>query len=499
MVVRSVDILKRGPSGLFQTIACFPITSTRLPALTTIGYFLSDAGSAMSCYVVERAGALLWRVEHACKSVTADLSVDFLVGGSIQLGAALLRLSDVDALIRIQPSEGEPDTILGNVNHDNSFMQKMYTAIKVSYSSGLVHLLVTMCWLTRLCPSPLQDDMPCAQGCLRPIARGSSAILTIQVADLPSIDLSLCICDSNGTPVDDASRIAWNAYMDGEHILTTLVQSFGISFLEIFQGALRIIKLWAHNRDVYGAATGFLGGGGWAVWLAHFVLKEVKPEMLDSFTPVEASRHLALNFFAAAAKHDPDSPIALSAEPLINHNVHHPGTLAVLPPCSDGDFGRAMTRSTTDATLSELKRTLSLPLYVSLKPRGSRAFFSEYPQIVAMKLFRAAEEESTEPAELKALGCTNFLALLVLLEKQVNHSTLRPKSRPLRIGREWSASQDETGFVWIVGLAGETAGDQVEAPILQIESDLQSQLLTQVVRLRVEVLALGEALQRVIS
>lgn len=37
----------------------------------------------------------------------------------------------------------------------------------------------------------------------------------------------------------------------------------------MFAGALRLVKMWARRRDVYGGAAGYLGGAGWATRLAR--------------------------------------------------------------------------------------------------------------------------------------------------------------------------------------------------------------------------------------
>jgi hypothetical protein len=84
---------------------------------------------------------------------------------------------------------------------------------------------------------------------------------------------------------------------------------------------------------------------------------------------------------------------------------------------------------------------------------------------------------------------------LILLEKKINYDLLRPKSKPLRIGREWNACGPgtEIGFVWVIGLTGDEALLRQ-----QIESDIQSQLIMHAVRLRLQVLTYEEAMQRIV-
>jgi hypothetical protein len=114
-----------------------------------------------------------------------------------------------------------------------------------------------------------------------------------------------------------------------------------------------------------------------------------------------------------------------------------------------------------------------------------------------MELYQESPENDSiaEMAELKALGNSNFLTLLILFEKKIACGLLRPKSKPLRNGVEWNGcGGTETGFVWIVGLTS-CDNDLVDQ---QLKSDIQSQLTGHAAQLHLEVATYEEAMQRMV-
>ena len=105
-------------------------------------------------------------------------------------------------------------------------------------------------------------------------------ILTVKLwHSAPTVDLILCKRFSDGRPVDQRSIVA----MEGADVFDLLHQELRrvcpekeIDIWGIFTGTLRIIKLWAFRRGLCGSSTGFLGGGAWAVLLAHTVIHGVQ-------------------------------------------------------------------------------------------------------------------------------------------------------------------------------------------------------------------------------
>merc|ERR1712038_1253323 len=94
-------------------------------------------------------------------------------------------------------------------------------------------------------------------------------ILTIKLApQYPSLDLMVSRLDSNEEPIDDLSVDAINTVKDSNTIVATI---HSLQRVEVISGALRIIKLWANNRKIYGTRFGFLGGGGWVILFLWFL------------------------------------------------------------------------------------------------------------------------------------------------------------------------------------------------------------------------------------
>jgi hypothetical protein len=287
--------------------------------------------------------------------------------------------------------------------------------------------------------------------------------LTIRIPNLPSLDVMLCCFDTNHKPIDESSTISMAAIQNG----TAIVKAFSQDDLSLaFQGAVRIIKLWAHQHDVYGAMSGYLGGGGWTIWLAQSVLEGLKSGdfLVDSNADVvQKSKQLVRNFFETAARTTHLSkPITLDSvhEAVASLGLHRAGTLSVLTPCFGGDFGRSSTLATTHATLTELRAaasTLQESKYDLASILTARTLVSSMLQFTNILVFELGINmaSANKPAEAKAWGCQKFLEVLTGLEKLCNPTQLRPMPKPLRFGTDWKPL-DETlsvhGFAWWMGL-----------------------------------------------
>jgi hypothetical protein len=125
-------------------------------------------------------------------------------------------------------------------------------------------------------------------------------IITVKLApSLPFADILLARTFFSGFPVDIPSQYALDSIEDVKTVLLS-VQDVDEA---AFQGAVRVIKLWTHRRQIYDSSIGYLGGEAWAVLLA-WVLKENNDLRADlQFDDVTiASREITF-YFEVVVKH----------------------------------------------------------------------------------------------------------------------------------------------------------------------------------------------------
>ena len=264
--------------------------------------------------------------------------------------------------------------------------------------------------------------------------------------------------------MDVSSQTALDAVRDFESLLgyvkrapdaLNLAGSF--DFCEIFQAALRIIKLWAVRRQVYGASTGFLGGGGWAVCLARAMYDGLSNGSLvippDCDDIGQTASNIALHFLATASSSWP-RPMVVTLDGGAEMSPHLDGivqeatntvndrdTMAVLAPVSGGNFARFSTRSTTQATMDEVQRAAHL-LEASgrdntvelFSPLSLDHILTPSCSVLLLEVVtKSTEGEPTRPAEIKGWGATQALALAVKLERVIGDaSKIRPLSKPIK-------------------------------------------------------------------
>ena len=429
MNLRSVDVFKRGASGKFQSIASLPIESNTLPS-TSIAGFLRDGGASIAKSLDQKAAIVIAQIERACRRIegNAPIQASVLVGGSSKLGVALPGLSDVDVTVKIMPLGGSIGYIQ-EVSRGTAFLQTVF--------------------------DNLEEEVPTASARFRP-GGDDHTILTIRMPGFPSVDLSLCACDSNGVPLSQTSQISLDSIQDCKALLSALENAGGKMLVQVFQGALRIVKLWAFRHDVYGAVTGFLGGGSWAIWVARCALEMTERGLLD--LEGESSQlidQLVRHFFAVASKSRTEDYIGIDQSvnlPDVDVQQRHIGNLVVLAPHSNANLSRSTTQSTSSTTLAALRRAAATlaheqsSLSCLLEGMSETEFVEEYPQIIVLECQHHAPSSSSDPikpAEVKAWGSRKFLRILVDLEKKINPAELRPKSCPVKIGKR---------FVWLVGV-----------------------------------------------
>uniref|UniRef100_A0A7S4W113 Polynucleotide adenylyltransferase n=1 Tax=Ditylum brightwellii TaxID=49249 RepID=A0A7S4W113_9STRA len=227
-----------------------------------------------------------------------------------------------------------------------------------------------------------------------------------------------------------------------------------IALAPAFEGALRLCKLWAYRRQVYGAPLGFLGGGGWALLIAQAMSEGLSdgslqlPEMQERKT--ESSIKVLACFFGWMIAGWNQAIFSLEETRVCEETkgqAHSRGTIAVIAPASGGNYARNTTRSTTAVIQKEILRANAIietcvngeveELFLPLQDeefllRGSLILFLE---VDAGKL--AKVQGSPTLAEVKPWANLQILQALVSLENEIGDVDLiRPSSRPTLIKRK---------------------------------------------------------------
>ena len=162
-----------------------------------------------------------------------------------RFGSDLVFFSDVDTILRVKPVSKSSNAALQQISNTR-LLQAVASQLKAFYENVKTRLRV-------------------ARG-------GDLFILTVKLLpQTPPIDILLCLVNFEGIPINEASTFAMEAILVSEEILEVARSAPSLAQVDavrVFQGALRLIKLWAYNREVYGASMGFLGGGGWATFFA---------------------------------------------------------------------------------------------------------------------------------------------------------------------------------------------------------------------------------------
>jgi len=408
--VYGVTLFERNThNGKFQATATIPF-SRRPPSAgrANVNGFLSDFGAAWNQYFHGMSTPVLAEVERACRDVTGTSStVKVCVYGSHAVDAALPGISDVDAVIEVHLADASalPATAT------KSFLVNVANVLEAQHPNCVARLRKAS------------------------VAGGETLhILTVKLwPSTPSVDLIVCFFQSNRVPVDKTSAFAQDAQSDSAMLIKYVARS---GRQEVFQGTLRIIKLWAYRRHVYG--LGFLGGGGWAVWLAR-VLSDARDERAAN-NPAELAK---LFFYSAAAWTQPicvDLCEETAGSPTVPSEPQKP--LQVLAPYSGNDHGRNATRSTVTCIRAELQRATGLMASCD----SSRATLEEVLRPLTMtellsppctwalmvEVSAAQKDDNVTMAEWKVRGSMEIIGLLVSLEHRLGDPTLiRPCLKPI--------------------------------------------------------------------
>jgi len=266
-------------------------------------------------------------------------------------------------------------------------------------------------------------------------------ILTVRIPDLPSLDLT--VVPQNGQPINE-----------NDVILSTLAESGGKALISCFQGALRILKVWAYKRDIYGSMSGFLSGSALAIWVARCAM-DVHPK---------SSEELVGRFFAWAVAFEGHPYVSLVSSGDNCFDLEHAGVLTItLHSESDANnFSSKATASTTRAIFQELRdastylsylKPFDLETFLGDSKRSTQQFIFAFSHSISIKIKSVLPKDLT-PADIKAHGHKEVLSLMVQLEKSSvsANSILRPKAQCIRLPSKNVTDLDEISFVYMIGV-----------------------------------------------
>jgi hypothetical protein len=434
----------------FYNVATVPLVERQEVGTDQTGAFLQNAGVAWSGSMKGASSVVLYELQRACHYVSdalwrGRLNSRVLLYGSQALGVSLPGVSDVDAVVLLEPATPSDDGMTSN-RSGSRFFQLVASRLGELHKFSKIRIRVSS-------------------------SGGGPAlyILTVKLApNLPSADLLLARTDDNGIPVDIASQHALDSVDDAKTILGSS-QTQGLD-QEAFQGAVRIIKLWANRRRIYGSSAGYLGGGGWAILLAWVLENKADwKDMVSSDDITKAARQLAIYFFRNVfTLWSNTNMVALrgSSPPQIQEERN---SIVVIPPKSGGNFGRSSTKSTTQQTWQELRRAAQLlldstgdsNLETCLMP-----YVEESLEVLALEVEIAS---SIKPAEVKARGATLALSATVALERVLSADQIRPTSGVVRKG----------GSFWFVMGIGNNAAGKTTSQLLNDFVGTHNELLKQ--------------------
>lgn len=414
--------------------------------------FLVDAGASLSSYFSKQSAPYMSDIERVCSATLAAMSNGSLEAklkryGSCNLGASLPFISDIDAVVELSPKQGER-----------------------------AHQPVSQSGFLRGVGERLKSIHPNAKVRTRIAGTNGVALwfLTLKINPrAPPVDLMACQCTSGGAPVDAIAKAAIDSIEDGRLVVEELGKTpqGSSSVIEAFEGALRLCKLWAYRRQIYGAALGFLGGGGWALLIAKFMTKGLRSGDLRLEETVENGLDIkaaAINILSYCFKEMELSwnqgVIALSETQTSTETrdiALARGTISVVAPVSGGDFARNTTRSTVESIANEIQRANAIMSGGSADfflPMTQAEFLTQGSSILFLEIDVgkvAGLQGGPCLPEAKSWASRQILQTLVSLESELGDATLiRPFSRPVRIKgklvylvRVEEAAGDLNGFI----------------------------------------------------
>jgi len=448
---------------------------------------VADAGLNASKSFQKTAKPILSLLSTACEIAAERLgfSSTLNVVGSSRFQAALPFMSDVDTVAILR----QKDRSVNRTLDERSSVKSFFSSV-----SNFIHQHTRQRF-------PVDIRMRSADS-------GHLNLLTFKLMPkTPSIDLLVAFVDSSDVPVSASSASALsnktNADATIEIVELSALDALSVKGSDehlirenaraIFSGALRCIKLWAKNNDVYGQAAGFLPGAAYATMLAVFLsegfsLREIEIDAEELSPELLASRALEVvdYFFKRAATWSwpeaisitsPSKPIVCSESGPNEASIlaTKRGTMAITANTIgthdvEANYARSVTASTTQATLDEFKRAQSLlqlrqttsstgksSYEKLLEKRSVEEFIEMHEFLVCFEVF--VEDQDTDisapanpsmitPAEIKAWGSSRALSTLVYLEQHLKSRSM------LRLRPKTIKPNGEDRFFWLLGVNG---------------------------------------------
>lgn len=433
-----VGLYRRGAmDGKFHIVHSVPLLHNR-PRYS----LLDDSGISASTHMRRYSSIVLKEIELACDHVAKCLGSNRIKQslqcyGSHAHDIAIPRISDIDVIVKLIPTEPNKTLYLKEIDC-KFFLQEVGRTILRYHNNAKLRIRISK------------------------TETASLHILTVKMAsEYPSLDLMVCKLNQEESPIDDKSTHVYKALEDSEVILSSFMtlQSIHPKAGQSVRGALRIIKMWAHQRGIYGTQLGFLSGGAWTVLLIY-VLNKIEREELLPLLEVDSIAISSKKIVSCFFKHvlqlwSIDGYVAKidtkDGDVIPNYQSQKYGRMTVIAPASGGNFGRSSTESTTLCTYFELERML-----LKVKSREEINDIFQTAQIfgdsmISLKIDLSPDSQSKspflKPAEIKAWAASKMLSLIVALETIIPSKTIRLFSTIFR---------ENNCFIFYVGIAGKS-------------------------------------------
>lgn len=409
-------------SGEFHLATSIPFTKP----LNMYRSLLNDAGEMMTRSMHCISLLVLQEVERACTFATKTiygkryaLEPSLHVYGSQAIGLSLPMISDIDAILALKC-----DSTSMTSKEIENYLETIVSRLSYLHKESKIRRRV----------SSLQGR--------------KIQLLTMKLSSqYPSLDLMVSCIDENGNPLSKVDEDSLNALKDTAFIKSSfsLFQRWNPKCEQIICGAIRILKAWAYQRQIYGTKAGFLGGGGWTIlvlWMLSTSKESEISELFDCASVTSCSTKIATYVFRnILSKWSNDCVVTLNNILVngkgheFNDDVDRKSNLNVIAPISHGNFGRSSTQSTTYTLKWELQRAKNL---LGDKDKFDASIFEKYqqsgPLILLLEIEIPAEkfEGNPKPADVKAWGTSKQLNLVVALERILPAEVIRPSSCVIR-------------------------------------------------------------------
>lgn len=417
----------------FYALASLPLLTTS----TSIARTIRDAGLSLWNTAYAESVPVLLEVERACRWVVQSKftcsATRIVPYGSYTMQASLEKLSDIDAVADI--------TIANTCDGGDDSAAAMVPLSK--QLEILVSITNRLHWL-----------YPQAKSRVRQAGSPGDAPLLMLTVKLwptaPSLDLLLCIRRQQelNTHYLTQHSAAADAGVQDSNVIQDLVRNQCLTDISIFQGALRLIKLWARRRQIYSAQTGFLGGGGWAVLLAWILLRGQGRPLAE--TPQE----LVCQFFSNVLSVLNERETVDVSKERISTDCDATDTATarcweVLAPVSRGNLARNTTPSTVATICNEvrraqgvlrqcdgndledkLRRVMEPYIWTQNIPSGGAHVLQLV--ITSTEGNSPPSLSSSSPAERKAWASRQIISILVALDYEYGAGCVRPVATPER-------------------------------------------------------------------